>query len=462
MSERITRGDTLTLQERSCLTVDAVRWFFDTGKIGGDEVQRLKKNMTADRVAQFYRYIADLWPARLNAVDMLRGLRSTELLEGFYVGWPRPETILRSVTRASLYSERIFVELPFHLPWLMNDEFDPVQYPGQMRTDTHRWATMMLLLEPWIRSGLVTIIPATDAFDSDLRRAFWAAGKRRFDDGLISILEEDEAQIIAVSKAEHERAYYSLSDDILIAKLKEEGLTDDGVPAMLAYIHKQRDDDPFFIEGVLQTDGYLQTLSIPTLESTIHTCGLTGAFPFTDIRGKWDELMSAVGDLPSDAAVWTPLSAAFAQLKFDFLDGYDARFAYQVREEGRLVRFRQYLRDIWKTIDGSPSIEASERHARDLTERLAVEYQTAQTEWALLQKKYNSKTKKDALSYGFLGASGAATAPSLSQGMLAVALSLGVYLFRAKEDAGMLSAEVANFRTNFPLALLIDIKEQTS
>ncbi|HZO93275.1 MAG TPA: hypothetical protein VFB22_05855 [Candidatus Baltobacteraceae bacterium] len=251
----------------------------------------------------------------------------------------------------------------------------------------------------------------------------------------------------------------SLPDDVLIDLIRRtQNLPDEKVPALLAYFRKLRERDPFYLDGILEDEGYLQSLSIPTIETTTLSCGLTGAFPFTDMRGKWEELLDAIGDLPPDAEIWTPLSNAFSRLTFDFLDGYDARFAYGIRQDGRLAAFRGFLRDIWKKIDGSPSAEAAERHARDFKDRLASEYATVTAEWSSIRRKYEGTLKKDALTYGFAGASGATISPSFSQGALAVAFSLALYLFRAREDARTLGAEAANFRAKFPLSIFIDVK----
>lgn len=463
--DREARSRTLTLQVRSQLTVDAVRYFFDTGPAGAsDEAERLKRNMTADRVAHFYRYLADLWPADLQAINSLDSLRANNQLSGFYVGWVRPEWTLRSVNRASLYADRILVEQPFHLPWMLRDEYDPIQNPNQMRPDTHRWATVMLLLEPWIRDGFVILVPAPDDYDSALREAFLASGLRRERDGLVNVHPDDFAQIEEVAKQEFFRGLNSLADDVIARRIKETGdFTDDQIPGMLSYIKSLRERDPFYLEGVMPEGGFLQKLSIPTIELTTLTCGLADAFPFTDLRGKWDELLKNVDAMPDDAAVWTPLSKAFSQLKFDFLDGYDSRLAYRMREDGRLLRFRSYLKDIWEKVHGSPDVDAAERYARDLTERLVVEYDAARAEWNLMRQRYATKVKKDALVYGFGGVGAAATSAFsglLSEGLLGVVLSFGLYMFRAKEDAKMLEAEIATFRARVPLSLFIDIELQ--
>src|ERR1700690_3291497 len=73
----------LSLRERTNLTVDAVRYFLFGGKT--HDLSE-KRHFTKERVAEFYRYLSDLWPHRLHAVDSICALRDDASLSGYYVG----------------------------------------------------------------------------------------------------------------------------------------------------------------------------------------------------------------------------------------------------------------------------------------------------------------------------------------------------------------------------------------
>jgi hypothetical protein len=448
--ERRSRVNSLSLEQRSVLTLDAMQYFFLNGT--GDKADVLRNNITEDRVSQFYRYLADLWPPDLDTFTALRSLSDPQRLSGYYVGWVRPETILRSITRISLYSDRLFISQPFHLPWQMRDEYDPVQHPGEAKLDTHRWALAMLLLEPWVRTGMVVLVPDPAAFDDDLRTAFLDAGKRREAEGKITIDSRDHDQIEEIWKGDFIQQFYSLPDEEIIARLSKHGLTKAQIPGILRYVEKQR-ENPYFVPHVLsEAGGTLETLSIPVIEETILTCGLTRAFPFTNIHGKWRELLDRASDLPEDAQVWSPLTQAFSRLEFDFLDGFDASIAFDIREDGRLESFRRFLRKTWKTIDGTTSVDAADRHARDLSDELTSEYAEARAEWQVIHQRFQSSMRKNAAAAFF----GIVTS-LFTTGSIGVALSLACSLFTAKGDAGLLRDELAQFRAKVPLSLFIDI-----
>src|SRR5438128_4383896 len=65
-----------------------------------------------------------------------------------------------------------------------------------------------------------------------------------------------------------------------------------------------------------------------------------GSFPYTNVRFRWKEILAAKEDLDETAQTWSPLTNAFQQLPFRFLNKVDSRFACTLRKEQRLEGFR--------------------------------------------------------------------------------------------------------------------------
>ena len=90
------------------------------------------------------------------------------------------------------------------------------------------------------------------------------------------------------------------------------------------------------------------------LEMGMYICQATGAFPYTNVKFRWKEILGARQDLDATAQVWSPLTNAFQQLRFKFLDHVDSKFACSLRQDGRLEGFRSYMRKLWNTVGGEP------------------------------------------------------------------------------------------------------------
>jgi len=200
-----------------------------------------------------------------------------------------------------------------------------------------------MLIEPWIRSGLFVMIPDPADFSQSLRTAFTEAAQQRLP-SIEQAAADDLPYLEKVLKQNYFRSVLSLPDDVVMRKFREVGMTDRNEGEMRDYIARLRREDPFFLAGVLEGEGALLRHSIPTLEEIIYVCGQTGLYPFTDMRGKWREILDNSDQLSEEAQTWTPLTKAFTTLQFSFLDGFDASFAHSVREDGRLLGFRLFLK----------------------------------------------------------------------------------------------------------------------
>lgn len=441
----------LTLQERTRLTVGAVREFL----LGGSRSDLLSvEYFTTDRVARFYRYISDVWPHRMRPLDALEAVRDDRLLTGYFAGDPRPETVLQNLARVSLYTDRVLIPQPFYTPWQMAAEFDPVRHPEKVMQDTRRWAVMTLLLAPWIDAGMVIYVPDPADYDGRLREACLAAGKRRAAQGEIIIPPDDIAKHEEHFKQDFIRGLQGNSDEALVARARESiGLRDEQVESFLAEIHRQRDRDPFYLPGISGHGEHILRISSPVIEETLLTCGKTNAFPYTDMRGKWMEIAKHIQALPADAETWSPLSRAFLDCKLEFLDLVDAPLAFSVREDGYLQSFRDFMRDLWRAIDGSIDERAFSSVARDMADRLRHEHEIATSEWATIHRRYDVAVRGSAIGAAVAGL----TSALATHGYIGIGISLVAHMLFSGNERRKLNSELANFRAKVPMSLFINV-----
>lgn len=190
------------------------------------------------------------------------------------------------------------------------------------------------------------------------------------------------------------------------------------------------------------------------LESALYICDRTGAFPYTESHTKWRDLLAASDDLPERARTWTPLTRAFQELDFHFLDNVDSHFAARIREEERLNSFRIFLRDLWAKIGGSADPNRADVLAKDFAERLTDEHRKAEEEW--------KKIDRDAA---------ATTAPGIIGGIMGSALIVGGLSVNATAISALISLAVGlgatanrahqkrrEFRVSTPMSVFVDLK----
>jgi hypothetical protein len=123
------------------------------------------------------------------------------------------------------------------------------------------------------------------------------------------------------------------------------------------------------------------------LEMGLYICQATGSFPYTNVKFRWREILAAKQDLDATAQIWSPLTNAFQQLPFKFLDKVDSGFACTIRKEGRLEGFRSYLRRLWGTVGGELDLAKAEPLARDFRDELTQAYSQAQAEWVAIDRE---------------------------------------------------------------------------
>jgi len=345
---------------------------------------KVKHDMTDARIREFYEFVARLWPVDTDPRVALPPPDST--LRALYLGENEPELMLENVFRFCLYADQIVLVNPFDNPNLMAEEFNPVYHPGEWRVQTLRLVYHLALLGPWIEAGLVLLIPDPGDFNRELRVNTWNLAMKRFENRVPS--EEVESSAVA----RRSRSSLLLAPTrYWEAKMRQvyPEASEGEVKKFLEYIERERANDPLLPAGTLdKMPGQMMAMRMgANLEMGLYICQAIGAFPYTNVPFRWREILSARDKLDSTSEIWSPLTHAFQQLKFKFLDKVNSKFAYEIRDQGRLEGFRAYLRKLWNEVGGGPDASKSEGLARDFRDRLSQAYQEAQADWEAIDRE---------------------------------------------------------------------------
>ncbi|MCA9743159.1 SEC-C domain-containing protein [candidate division KSB1 bacterium] len=443
--ENLTGISNLSLYDRNIILINAAYDIFNLNDENAWE--RLKKNISNEQVREFYQLIATIWSPETDISKIFPTPDSK--LRALYLGDVRPDFIIPNIFRFSLYADEIIIIQPFLNPWCVAKKFNPIDNPQTHKQEMLRLLFFLLFLEPWINSGLVKIVPDPGDFNYSLRTQMWDLAKERTK-GWKPTKEELEV-LEPHAKADFKRWFLTLPKKLISPMLDKTHphLSDEEKNELFEYIDRLRESDPFAInQETGDTEG--QLLSFTTganLEMALYICKLTGSFPYTNLKRRWEEILSAKDNLSETSKTWSPLTKAFQSLDFMFLNSVDPKFALEIREEGRLESFRTFLRKLWRSIDGSPDELKIDDHVRDFCDELKDEHAKALADW--------DKISQDLKKWLGLYASGAVIGgkfalgiPTLGFGIAAVTQLLNTHSKRK------------NFKKKIPMSVFIDLENQ--
>jgi hypothetical protein len=342
-----------------------------------------KKSISGDQIRRFYEVQANLWPPETDWTSIMP--TPDGKLRGLYLGDIRPELTLKNLIRFSLYTDHLFVIDPFHNPWIMQSEYSPIENPDKFKIDTINLLHFLFSVAPWIDAGLLSLIPDPGNINVKLKWETARLAQARIGD--LKPDERDLEEALAIGREEFRRTLFALPDESIIRAIEKSGqtLTDDQKQQFLKYARRELQNDPIALEQPVGGN-YREGQLIPVraganLETALMICSITGAFPYTNMHTKWQEIIEAREQMSETAQIWSPLTKAFRGLEFRFLNNVDTRFAQNVREDGRLESFRGLLRRIGKDATEVTDFASLDSYVRDCRDALVGEYKRAQAEW---------------------------------------------------------------------------------
>jgi hypothetical protein len=309
----------------------------------------------------------------------------------------------------------------------------------------------LILLTPWIADDLVVLIPEPSHFDHALRKKAWDLATAR----LKGWEPSDEDLDHSILKKRLFDELLLLPRDFWESKIRElePTMPDSEVLAVLDDIDDRRKNYPLLPNTTLdQMSGQMMVgQSGANLEMGMYICQATGAFPYTNIKFRWNEILRAGEGLDPTATVWSPLTKAFQRLQFKFLNKVDPKFVCSIRRDGRLEGFRSYLRAVWKAVDGTSDPDKSESLARDFRDELTQKYSEAQAEW--------SEIDGDLLKWVAGGVAGGLAA-TFATGKMSLELPAAGFVIAGVSELIHAARKRRAFKQKVPMSVFIDLENR--
>ena len=376
----------------------------------------VKRAMNTRAVREIHEAIALIWPS---ADDLHRVLREeANQQNALYVGSYQPEAILRGLARHSLYSESILMIDPLLHPNAAADKFNPVMNPASHRSNTLLGLRLLILLSPWIDSGIVRVVRTPGDFDGELFATTLQTSHDRYSSSpdLAAIAEAEASQ--AVENMQEYKDYYVLiQPDPRIAETarrQNPGITPAEITELLAGVQAMRDRHPFYVDpplGPNNPDSFISFGSGTNYEMAKIVAGETNAHLITDMRYRWREIEMDRDTSGIDRQQWSPFAKAMNDVKLRFIDRADLALALRLRKEKRLEDLRLFFRKVWSHVaKGDPFADSL---AMDLAAELQLHVREAESEWSKIDMDLVKWFGSEVATAGALAAGNGKILPSM-------------------------------------------------
>ncbi|AJA61048.1 MULTISPECIES: YecA family protein [Bradyrhizobium] len=413
-----------------------------------------KRDIADEEIREFFNVHGSMWGPETNWVGILPKPGDGKL-RGLYLGDVRPDLILRNLIRFSLYNDQILVIDPFPNARNIKPKYNPIENPGKYKAEMVKLIYFLFQIAPWVETGVVQLIPDPGDIERELRFKTADLARARLAD-----IEPDPVDLAAtyeVGRDTLKRFLFALDDKTILSQVERSGqiLDEDQKKLLIEYARRELRQDPIAWERPVGDNAVSGQLSMMrsgvNLETALLICDITGAFPYTNMRSRWRELVAARDELSETARVWSPLANTFQSLEFKFLSNVDVGFATSIREDGRLESFRSLLRTIGKQASEISSLTALDSFVRDSKDALIGEHKKATAEWDKIQESF--------VKWAGTGLTAATT--GLMTGHMAVdTAALSGAVLNTISQLGLRHMRKASFRKSNPMSVFIDLSEK--
>lgn len=453
-SNQINSIDEYNLEQRTTIMYNAMGDIFCFNK--AKEWKDIKKYITSDRIKEFYKIIATLWPAKTD-VSKLFPTPNDNKLRALYIGRHDPVFILKNIVRYTLYTDEILVFSPFLNPWCIRPEHNPIDNPGQYKTDMLQSIAFMQELAPWIFSGHVKLIPDPGDFNYKLRITTWDMAKKRNEKKTIIQKGDLDEDIKLAKKRFSYSALFNAPEEYRrkIIKQAQPNISEKETDALLEHMKNTVENDPYTINESLRESGnqLMRFTTGANLEMGLYVSYLTGAYLYTDWKPRWREILSVQRNA-DNSSIWSPLTNAFQALDFQFLNNVSNNFACSLRKDGRLESFRIFLRKMWGEISKNEAeISNPLAVAKNFTDELKDEYQKAKVDWNDIDKSLLEKMG--------IGTVATSVGGAIMSGGMTWQIPAGGFVLSAMVNLLLAQYDRKRFRTKCPMSVFIDLQKKT-
>ena len=305
------------LRERNLMFCNAIQRIL--GLRDGASWEDVRRTLSDDQVRRIHEAFAGLWPEDTDLAALLPR-PNPKKLRSVYNGIADPRTIEATVLGWLPYVDEIVLVNPFFLGTRMKPEFSPIDSPTGHKMQTLKNVLLLFKLEPFIRAGLVHLVPDPGEVSAALgqhvrevlthRTAGWKPPKGGLH-RLLKLGEEEHRRFIWMLPEASQRHYIAKHMPEADAAM---------IDRVITYSKRQAEADPYALLQPLpvgDAGAQFQIYKGLNLESAMYLATLTGSVIHVDTDAHWEQLVmdAQPAGAPSQQA-WAPVRQALAEITF--------------------------------------------------------------------------------------------------------------------------------------------------
>ncbi len=354
-----------SIRERNGILINAVKHILglDAGKSWDD----VRKDLSDEQVKEIHEVIEALWPRDTDIAQLLP--RPDErVFRAVFIGFVDPRTIAVNAISWLLYFDEIIIANPFVNPTFIKPEFSPVHSPRKHKAQLLKNAFLLLMLEPFIRSGQIHMVPDPSEFNDVFRQTIWRMAEQRV--GSPSISDTEMGVHMKLARDDFQRSTRGLPDEALRHLLQRTSpeVGAEMMDRVIELMKKEHARDPFaLLQPVAPGEEGAQLLSTKglNLELGLFFAQFTGASIYTDTSFHWQHLHkhTSAGFQADATSTWAPLVERVNNSAI-ILDG-DPQAVMNLRASDVSEAIRRVFRKV-STLSAKESGTVSRKLAKEL------------------------------------------------------------------------------------------------
>ncbi|SDH07757.1 hypothetical protein SAMN04488062_10455 [Flavobacterium omnivorum] len=356
--------------------------------------QELAKEVTIEKIAETYNVFGQIFSTNLNRYELLPKNNPSQKLTSIFHGYSDGNSIINNVARYSLYSDEILIFHPLQNPNITSPDYNPIAKPHLWRLEFVDALYFYIVLQKWVRSGIVHLIENPFNFDSEAHSILKEEARKRVElnPGIMTD-PEFKMDINKMNDEKLRRSFFGLplkAIEVTISKAFPSYSTNEVTNLALSFKRREKEHPMYVDFGDDQMESVSLNDSGGSIEMIDAICKLTGAISYTSQVSIKRQL-----EFRGTNPFWTKFGSLYSGLDLTYLDNVDTSFALHIREENRISGMRKAFREVSSFIEQTELDKLSDDKILHFNDKIKEEVKRSEVEWMKIiddAKKFNITT----------------------------------------------------------------------